>query len=76
MSRFIAMMICMVVLITVLGCELKRGRQPGHATCYSYGRIIYDSDITTSYGTAEDGYTVDDITGKTVRINGDCVIKY
>lgn len=51
---------------------------PGHITCYSGGKAIYEGDSTGRIATVEqsDGWEFKEKgTGNFIRVSGDCVIR-
>jgi len=74
----------MLLILTLLACsdteiaQLAAIGDPGHITCYSGGVVIFEGDSTGKIATEErsDGWKfMDQVSGRLIRVSGDCVIR-
>ena len=81
--RHCLLLLGIVVSVVAWGCTDAERAQwttigtPGHVTCYSGGKVIYDGDSTGKIATENqsDGWFFEDAkTHKLIRVSGDCVI--
>jgi hypothetical protein len=75
--------LAILFLIALAGCTRAQMSQigalgsPGHITCYSGGKVIYEGDSTGKIATEDrsDGWFFEDAaTRRLVRVSGACVI--
>lgn len=76
--------ILVLTFLILSGCTNAQKKQwttlgsPGHITCYSGGKVIYEGYSTGKIASENqsDGWFFEDIkTGKLIRVSGDCVLE-